>query len=108
MPLGEILNGTFPPNDGRTYFYKRNNGHLYLYRNGNEQHICCDDGLINRTPIITNFTVDGNGVHQPITDTLHLPDATHTMLFMFEDSLWGLYSNGDKKQITPNWNQNQW
>lgn len=72
--LGLLPDSNFPKDDGRSYVYKRNNGHVYTYRNGYEQHICCDDGYISKIPVLKK------GVFPK-----HRPDKNHIFLFIWDD-----------------------
>ena len=75
--LGILSDGTFPLDNGKTYIYKRSNGHIYVYSNGSEKHICCEDGLISSIPI---FDVLPSIQNPP----RHLPDNNHMFLFIHE------------------------
>ena len=74
--IGTLPSGSFPRDNGRTYIYKRPNGHIYVYSNGSEKHICCDDELITSIPIF-NFIVS------PTRIPIHRPDANHVMLYRY-------------------------
>ena len=84
--IGTLPSGSFPRDNGRTYIYKRPNGHIYVYSNGSEKHICCDDGLITNIPIFTEMP----SVNNP---PVHLPDNNHLMLFIHDGLMYGYDSN---------------
>jgi len=88
--LGILPMGTFPnvdstnPHDiNNVYIYKRPNGHIYLYKNNNETHICCDDGLITKIPIFLN------------TNFIHYPDANHVFIYMQDNKLYTYDKDGN-------------
>ena len=83
--LGTLPTNTFPKDDGKVYIYKRVNGHLYSYTNGNEEHICCKDGMITNVPIFTNPV-------SSINPPPHLPDNGHVMLYVNNGKLY-MYDN---------------
>lgn len=99
--IGVLPNNVFPKDNGKTYIYKRTNGHIYVYSLGSEKHICCDDGTILNVPIRTN------------TDFTHLPDANHVMFYIKDGILYFVDSTGHIEQFantinTIEWNINEW
>jgi len=103
--LGTLPDGTFPLDNCKTYIYKRTNGHIYVYSNNSEKHVCCDDGLINSIPIFTSSPSIDN---KPI----HIPDSKHLFLFIYNGILKGYDKDlniinvcGD---IDLEWNINEW
>lgn len=80
--LGTLPNGTFPLDNCKTYIYKRTNGHIYVYSNNSEKHVCCDDGLISSIPIFTTLP----SVQNP---PVHRPDVKHLFLFIYEGVIKG-------------------
>lgn len=84
--LGTLQNGVYPEDNDKTYLYKRTNGHIYLYKNGNETHACCDDGLINKVPIFSELPSV-----QPPT---HTPNDKFVYLFKHGENLY-YYDNDD-------------
>ena len=108
--LGNIIDNSFPPSDGRTYIYKRNNGHLYTYRMGVETHICCDDGMITKIPVVTELVLDPvtNVIISSVPTLPHTPDAAHVMLFSFNNTQYQYDSNRVATVIGNGWTQQQW
>jgi len=80
LNLGTLPNNTFPIDDNRVYIYKRLNGLIYTYKNGNE-FLVDNDGLINSVPIFDNFPKDSYPVHTP--------DSKHIFLFIKNGLLYG-------------------
>jgi len=79
--IGTLPNNTFPKDNGRTYIYKRNNGHIYVYYNYTETLIG-NDGLISSVPIFDKLPKDEYPVHTP--------DAGHLFLY-FKDGILRAY-----------------
>lgn len=100
IDLGTLPDKTFPKDDGKTYIYKRTNGHIYVYSLGSEKHICCDDGTILNIPIRTD------------TDFTHFPDANHEMLYIKDNMLYSYDKDGNIKNLINNnmidWGLNEW
>lgn len=99
--IGTLPNKVFPKDDGKTYIYKRTNGHIYVYSLGFENHICCNDGSILNVPVRDN------------TSFTHLPDVNHVMFFIKDGKLSFVDSTGTTKQfnniVTPlDWSINEW
>jgi len=69
LNLGTLPNNTFPIDDNRVYIYKRLNGLIYTYKNGNEFPVD-NDGLINSVPIFEDLPKNLYPVHTP--DSKHL------------------------------------
>lgn len=97
IDIGTLPNKVFPNDDGKTYIYKRTNGHIYVYSLGFEKHICCDDGTILNVPIRDN------------TNFEHLPDVNHVMLYLKDDALYYVDSLGiPHKYSNTTWGINEW
>ena len=85
--IGTLPNNTFPKDNGRTYIYKRNNGHIYVYYNYTETLIG-NDGLISSVPIFDDLPKDKYPVHTP--------DAGHLFLY-FKDGILRAYDKDLKE-----------
>jgi len=85
LDLGTLPDNVYPKDDCRVYIYKRTNGHVYIFRDGNETHICCDLGLTNKVPILSAAIGDSN---VPDTSVLDTPDLTHRFLFSFNNLMY--------------------
>lgn len=101
--IGQLPSGTFPKDDGRTYIYKRPNGHIYVYSNGSEKHICCDDGLINSIPIFEQLPTEQTPIH--------LPDDKHIFIFFNDGILYGYDKDLNIVSVVSgeiNWSATEW
>lgn len=85
LDLGTLPDNVYPQDDCRVYIYKRTNGHIYIFRDGNETHICCDLGLINKVPILSATTTDSTVPDVSVLDT---PDLNHRFLFSFNNYIY--------------------
>ena len=92
--IGTLSAGVFPADDGKIYIYKRPNGHIYVYSNGSEKHICCEDGLISEVPVFTDLP--------SVTPPTHLPNTNRRFLFVKDDELY--FYNKDKVATKVNTN----
>lgn len=108
--LGTLPDFTYPPDDTKTYIYSRLNGHVYVYKNGNERHICCDDDLISKVPILLGTVAD---VSIPDTSVLDTPDTKHIFLFYFNNQIYEFNNDRTYNPIgggssTLDWNLKEW
>lgn len=94
--IGTLSAGLFPADDGKIYIYKRPNGHIYVYSNGSEKHICCEDGLISEVPVFTALP--------SVTAPTHLPKDNRRFLFVKDGDLY--FYDKDKVATKVNSNTN--
>lgn len=102
--IGTLSAGVFPSDDGKIYIYKRPNGHIYVYSNGSEKHICCEDGLIASVPVFTDFPADSTPTH--------LPKDNRRFLFVKGEELYTYDKDKVSRKINMNteitFNTNNW
>ena len=104
--IGTLQTGVFPKDDGRTYIYKRPNGHIYTYTNGFENHVCCNDGQINSVPKFENFPNNVNPIHIPPNNFVYL-FIKNNKLYGYDKDLNVINLTGAGTE-TVNWTVNEW
>lgn len=92
--IGTLPTGSFPADDGKIYIYKRPNGHIYVYSNGSEKHICCEDGLISDVPVFTDLP--------SVVAPTHIPKDNRRFLFIKDEELYTY----DKDRVSRKINNN--
>lgn len=103
--LGTLPYSMFPNDDDKAYIYKRPNGHIYVYRDGLEVHVCCIVGDSSTVIIVKGTTED---INIPDISGLHLPDRGHKVLFEFNNQIYALNYLGNYYNIQIDWTLEEW
>ena len=102
--IGTLSVGVFPADDGKIYIYKRPNGHIYVYSNGSEKHICCEDGLISSVPVFTQLPEN--------SAPTHIPKDNRRFLFIKDEELYTYDKDLVSRKVNTNteitFNLNEW